>query len=140
MLNSKLYRACKNGQQRMIGMMDIGIPNPFYSDLTNELETFVSSFIPEDRYDRVYNCSKRLSEEKFDYLTELSVKTDIPEGWDDAMRYIFSSIVEALIDIGIENTEFEKVKSYKDLTVAEWVCVLLDCTETVVTNNMLDNE
>ena len=69
MLNSKVYRACKNAQQRMIGMLDIGLPTPFYTNVTTELKGFVSAFIPNDRCDRLQAFYKKINEKKKATLT-----------------------------------------------------------------------
>jgi len=142
MLNSKVYRACKNAQQRMIGMLDIGLPTPFYTNVTTELKGFVSAFIPNDRCDRLQAFYKKINDEEFDYLTDLAIADDIPEGWEDAMRCMFSHICDALIGLGLELTDdhyAENIKHYEDLTVPEWVCFALDCAESAMKYKMIEN-
>lgn len=137
MLNSKLYDACINAQQRMIGMMDIGLPNTFYTNLTDELESFVSSFIQGDRYG-IAHCYKILSGEKFEYLTDLGVAEDIPDGWDKAMRQMFSHIADTMIGLGIPQTEYHKfAKYYSDLTAVEWISIVLEYTDYALTHDLL---
>lgn len=138
MLNNNLYKACKNAQQRMKGMMDIGIDIPFYNNLTLELDGFVSSFLSNDRHERVLNYYNIMNTDKFDYITELGVAENIPEGWDKAMRYLFAGISDTMVEVGVKKADLHKsVGSYTDLTAAEWICIVLDYTKYLLNNDML---
>ena len=143
MLNKNLYRACKNGQQRLIGMRDIMVDtsnNEFSSlifDLTNDIESFISVFLAWDKYWRIETMMNKIFVENYDWLVALDTREN-PSGWENGMKYVLAGVFDGMSEIpGITVSDKYMNCSYIDLTVTEWLNLIYEYTKEILDKRLL---
>lgn len=143
MLNKNLYRACKNGQQRLIGMRDIMVDtttNDFSSlivDLTNDIESFISVFLAWDKYWRIEVMMNKIFIENYDWLIGLNT-CENPSGWENGMKYVLAGVFDGMSEIpGITVSDKYMKISYTDLTVTEWLNLIYEYTKEILDKRLL---
>ena len=143
MLNKNLYRACKNGQQRLIGMKDIIIDtttndfSPLIVDITDDIESFISAFLAYDKYWRIEAMMNKIFIENHDWLIALD-KRENPSGWEHGVKYVLACIFDILSKIpGITVSDKYMNCNYIDLTVTEWLNLIYTYTREILDKRLL---
>ena len=143
MLNKNLYRACKNGQERLIGMRDIICDtttddfSPLIVDITTDIEYFISAFLAYDKYWRIEAMTNKIFIENHDWLIALNT-CEKPSGWENGMKYVLAGVFDGMSEIpGITVSNKYMSCSYTDLTVTEWLHLIYNYTKEILDKRLL---
>ena len=143
MINNNLYRVCKNGQQRLTGMIDIISDistddfSPLIVDITHDIKDFLSAFLVYDKYWRIEAIMNKIFVENYDWVIALHRRTNL-SGWENGIKYVLAGVFDGMSMIpGITVSDKFMNCSYTDLTIAEWLNLIHEYTKEILDKKLL---